>query len=252
MNGPMNWHAKDWKNTATMLREIILDTETTGLDAKVDEIIEIGCVEVYDRRITGRHYHQYIRPNGVISAGAEQVHGISNEMLADKPKFPAIADAFLAFVGDAQVVIHNADFDTGFLAEEFRRAGRDADWPLPGPVVDSLQLARAKHPGARNSLDALCKRYEVDNSGRELHGALLDSQLLAEVYLHLTGGQNEIELSAPVVMDATGNLRDVASVLAELQRRPHIASVDDEALLAHQKLMTAMRKQGACLWPETL
>ncbi len=233
-----------------MLREIILDTETTGLDAKVDEIIEIGCVEVFDRRITGRHYHQYIRPNGHISAGAEAVHGISNEMLASKPRFAEIADAFLEFVGDAQIVIHNADFDAGFLAEEFRRIGRDADWPPPGAIVDTLLLARARHPGQRNSLDALCKRYEVDNSGRELHGALLDSELLAEVYLHLTGGQNEIELAAPDLVDAGGVRRDVESVLRGAARRPRVAVVDAEAATAHARFIANMREQGACLWPE--
>lgn len=234
-----------------MLREIILDTETTGLDAKVDEIIEIGCVEVYDRRITGRHYHQYIRPNGHITAGAEAVHGISNEMLASKPRFAEVADAFLEFIGDAQIVIHNADFDSGFLAEEFQRIGRRVSWPPPGAIVDTLLLARARHPGQRNSLDALCKRYEVDNSGRELHGALLDSELLAEVYLHLTGGQNEIELAAPELVDAGGARRDVASVLSAAGARPQLAVVDAEAVPAHAKFLADMREKGACLWPES-
>lgn len=234
-----------------MLREIVLDTETTGLEARSDEIIEIGCVEIFDRRITGRHYHQYIRPNVAISAGAEAVHGISNEMLADKPRFADVADAFLEFVAEAQVVIHNAEFDSGFLSEEFRRIGREQHWPPPGPIVDSLLLARRKHPGQRNSLDALCKRYEVDNSGRDLHGALLDSELLAEVYLRLTGGQNEIRLESQPVRSASGAERSLASVLSEAARRPRLAEVDTDAAQAHQEYIAAMRENGACLWPES-
>lgn len=233
-----------------MLREIVLDTETTGLDAASDEIIEIGCVEVYDRRVTGRTYHQYIRPQGRISAGAEAVHGLSNEMLASQPRFAEIADAFLEFVADAQIVIHNAEFDSGFLASEFARIGRAGDWPPAGPIVDSLLLARSKHPGQRNSLDALCKRYEVDNSGRDLHGALLDSELLAEVYLRLTGGQNEIDLAAPTLTDATGVQRSVASVLERAGARPARAIIGDEAAAAHAAFLERLRAAGECLWPQ--
>lgn len=233
-----------------MLREIVLDTETTGLDAKTDEIIEIGCVEIFDRRVTGKHWHRYIRPKGIISAGAAAVHGISNEMLVDKPRFAELADDFLHFLGDAQIVIHNADFDSGFLAEEFRRAGRERDWPPQGPIVDSLQLARRKHPGQRNSLDALCKRYEVDNSGRDLHGALLDSELLAEVYLRLTGGQNEISLAAPPEGAEQLVRRTVAGVLQASGSRPRVVDLDADSAAAHQAFLEMMRKGGACLWPE--
>lgn len=233
-----------------MLREVVLDTETTGLDPKTDEIIEIGCVEIFDRRVTGRHYHQYIRPQGQVTAGAEAVHGISNAMLAQQPRFAEIAAGFLEYIGDAQIVIHNADFDSGFLAEEFRRIGREQDWPPAGPIVDTLRLARARHPGQRNSLDALCKRYEVDNSGRELHGALLDSELLAEVYLHLTGGQNEIDLSAPVLRDASGGVRDLRAVMASHARAPKRAEVDEQARQEHAAFLARMREAQNCLWPE--
>ena len=178
-------------------REIIFDTETTGLDLGVDRIIEIGCVELVNRRLSGRHFHQYVRPDRQIDPAAFAVHGISDEVLADKPPFAEVADEFLSFIAGAELIIHNAPFDVGFLDHELARLHAE---PIRIEshcrVLDTLALARELHPGQRNSLDALCKRYAVDNSARDLHGALLDAEILAEVYLAMTGGQATLDLSA--------------------------------------------------------
>ncbi len=177
------------------MRQIVLDTETTGLEpSEGHKIIEIGCVELVNRRLTGRHYHQYLNPGREVEQGAIDVHGITNEFLADKPLFESVVQAFLEFVQGAELIIHNAPFDVGFLNHELRLL--DASCPLLDArckITDSLMLARNKHPGQRNNLDALCKRYEVDNSGRDLHGALLDAEILADVYLAMTGGQVMID-----------------------------------------------------------
>lgn len=179
-------------------RQIVLDTETTGLETvQGHRIIEIGAVELVNRRFTGRTYHQYINPEREIDAGALEVHGISTEFLADKPVFADISQAFLDFVEGGQLVIHNAPFDIGFL--DYELGLLHSTWSSLRErcsVVDSLVLARQKHPGQRNSLDALCKRYAVDNSSRELHGALLDAEILADVYLIMTGGQTDLRLNA--------------------------------------------------------
>jgi DNA polymerase III subunit epsilon len=170
------------------MREIVLDTETTGTEAtKGDRVIEIGGVELVNHFPTGRSYHVYINPQRAVSAGALAVHGLSDEFLADKPVFATIVEEFLAFVGDARLVIHNAAFDIGFLNEEFRRTGHS--FIGMERVVDTLALARRKHPGAPNNLDALCSRYGIDNSRRTKHGALLDAEILAEVYIELIGGK---------------------------------------------------------------
>ena len=179
-----------------MLREIVLDTETTGLDPNSGHrLIELGCVELINRFPSGETFHHYLDPERDVPADAERVHGISTAMLKGKPLFKAIADDFIAFIGDATLIIHNASFDVGFLNAELTKAGK-----LPitfDRVVDTLALARRKHPGAQNSLDALCKRYQIDNSSRKKHGALLDSELLAEIYLELIGGhQAKLDLSA--------------------------------------------------------
>jgi len=169
------------------MREIVLDTETTGLDPKTgDKIVEIGCVELVDHFPTGENWHQYINPKRDMPQGAFNVHGLSEAFLSDKPVFPDIAKTFLEFIGDAVLVIHNASFDIGFLNHELSGAGH----PVIGMdrVVDTLALARRKHPGAKNGLDALCRRFGIDNSARTLHGALLDSEILADVYLELIGG----------------------------------------------------------------
>ena len=176
------------------MRQVVLDTETTGLDIQLGHrIIEIGCVEIVDRRITKRYFHKYINPGREIDKGAMDVHGLTNEFLSDKPIFGSILGAFLEFIEDSELIIHNAAFDLGFLENEIKIAHSESE-PLRNkfPVIDSLELARAKHPGQKNSLDALCKRYGVDNSQRQLHGALLDAEILAEVYLLLTGGQADL------------------------------------------------------------
>jgi DNA polymerase III subunit epsilon len=178
------------------VRQVVLDTETTGLEPELGHrIIEVGCIEIVGRRRTGRHFQRYLRPDRTIDTGALRVHGITAEFLAGQPRFADIADELLAFLADAELVIHNAAFDLGFLDAEFARLGSP-----PGrvsgsaKVVDTLLLARQLHPGQRNGLDALCKRYGVDNSRRELHGALLDAELLLDVYLAMTGGQGALTL----------------------------------------------------------
>lgn len=178
------------------MRQVVLDTETTGLEPQDGHrVIEIGCVEVINRRLTGNHFHQYLQPDREIDAGAVEVHGITTEFLADKPRFAEVVEDFLRFVDGAELIIHNAPFDVGFLNHELRLAG--AGWKQLDAycsVLDTLALARRMHPGQKCSLDALCRRYEVDNSQRDLHGALLDAEILAEVYLAMTGGQVHLSL----------------------------------------------------------
>lgn len=233
------------------MRQIVLDTETTGLDPlQGHRIIEIGCVEVEQRRLTGRHYHQYIKPERAIDEAAYEVHGISNESLANKPVFAAVADEFLEFVRGAELLIHNAAFDIGFLDAELRRLGAHygsmSDYCQ---VTDTLAMARRKHPGQRNSLDALCKRYGVDNSQRELHGALLDAEILADVYLLMSGGQTDLSLGSeeaetestqehhPQLIDRQGlQLRIQRPLASELE--------------AHEQLLARIHKASGqrCLW----
>lgn len=179
------------------MRQVVLDTETTGLEvSQGHRIIEIGCVELVNRKLTGRHYHQYIQPDRDIDEGALAVHGIGLDFLADKPRFERIADAFLEFIDGAELIIHNAPFDIGFLDAELKRVNADQLSLMDSTsVTDTLVLARSKHPGQRNSLDALCQRYAVDNAARTLHGALLDAEILADVYLAMTGGQTSLGLS---------------------------------------------------------
>lgn len=180
------------------MRQIILDTETTGIDPKQGHrIIEIGCVELLDRKLTHQHYHQYIQPEREVEEEAIGVHGITNEFLTDKPKFAEVVDAFMQFVQGAELVIHNAPFDVGFINHELSLL-KDNPWGKIEDhckITDTLKMARQTYPGQRNSLDALCKRLGVDNSGRELHGALLDSEILADVYLMMTGGQVSLKLA---------------------------------------------------------
>ncbi|MCF6217730.1 MAG: DNA polymerase III subunit epsilon [Gammaproteobacteria bacterium] len=180
------------------MRQIILDTETTGIEPKSGHrIIEIGCVEMINRRLTGNNYHQYIQPEREVPQEAIEIHGITNEFLTDKPLYGAIADDFLQFIKGAELIIHNAAFDIGFINHEFKLLnGQFTDIRDHCTVVDTLAMARKKHPGQRNSLDALCKRYFIDNTKRELHGALLDSEILADVYLAMTGGQRNLSLDS--------------------------------------------------------
>lgn len=233
------------------MRQIVLDTETTGLEAALGHrIIEIGGVEIINRRLTGRHYHQYINPQREIDAGAMQVHGISNEMVADKPVFAAIVDDFLNFVGDAELVIHNAPFDIGFIDAELKRLNP----AFPSittrcPVMDTLALARNKHPGQKNNLDALCKRYGVDNSQRELHGALLDAEILADVYLLMTGGQTSLSLGGSQAKSGGSQQSEVRRLSASRAPLPVIRATSAE-LQAHQEKLEQIQKAsgGQCVW----
>lgn len=230
------------------MRQIVLDTETTGLEAESGHrIIEIGCVEVVNRRLTGNDLHLYLNPERDIDAGAIEVHGITLEQLADKPRFADVADELLAYLKGAELVIHNAPFDVGFLNHELRRieAGIATIEECCG-IVDTLVEARRMHPGQRNSLDALCKRYEIDNSTRELHGALLDAQLLAEVYLAMTGGQTRLVLG-----EAAGGGRDTLAVaglaerLAAADRRPRVVRAAEAELEAHRGYLERLSESAA-------
>ena len=232
------------------MRQIVLDTETTGLEwKKGNRVVEIGCVELVERRPTGRTYHQYIRPDCDFEQGAAEVTGLSLEFLADKPPFEEIADAFLDFIDGAELVIHNAAFDVGFLDYELSRLGPHyGDIRARARIEDSLLLARQRFPGQRNSLDALCKRMGVDNAHRQLHGALLDAQLLAEVYLALTAGQHEIGFEAPV-----DSGRSVAHrvILQPTGVRP-VLRVPEADLALHAARVAAIRaRAGSCLWDAT-
>lgn len=234
------------------MRQIVLDTETTGLEtSQGHRIIEIGCVELFNRRLTGRHYHQYIKPEREIDAGAQAVHGISNAMLEDKPVFARIAEEFLSFVGDAELVIHNAAFDIGFLNYELNmfRPGFGSLAERCN-VVDTLLMARAKHPGQKNNLDALCKRYGVDNSQRELHGALLDAEILADVYLLMTGGQTALSLGGNQGGDgADGDHNQIRRLSSPRTILPVVMASADE-LVAHQQKLTVIAKASGdnCVW----
>lgn len=227
-------------------RQIVLDTETTGLEpSQGHRIIEIGGVEVVNRKLTGRHFHQYINPQREIDEGAQQVHGISLESLQDKPLFAQIADDFLEFVEGAELVIHNAPFDIGFLNMELGLLG-----PNRGvmeeccQILDSLVLARQMHPGQRNSLDALCKRYFIDNSQRDLHGALLDAELLAEVYLRMTGGQVGLGLSDDESSDqGTGKVRQSIRRLSTERNPIRVIRASEEELLAHKERLSEIQKE---------
>ena len=225
------------------MRQIILDTETTGLEpSEGHRIIEIGCVELVNRRLTGNTYHQYIQPDREIDAGAIEVHGITNESLKDKPRFTDIADEFLAFIKGTELVIHNAPFDVGFINHEFSMLDGDSvTVDQYCGVLDTLVMARRMHPGQRNSLDALCKRYEIDNSRRELHGALLDAEILADVYLALTGGQASLSL------DASGDASDgnggtgISRLPSDRPPLAVIRATGDE-LTAHEMRLDAIDK----------
>ncbi len=180
------------------MRYVVLDTETTGMPVgDGHRIIEIGCVELMGRRLTGRHFHAYLQPDRTVDEGAIAVHGITNEFLKDKPRFREVADEFFEFIRGAELIIHNAAFDVGFINNEFILLGQQERSSVSDycSVLDTLRMARERHPGQRNSLDALCKRYGVDNSGRDLHGALLDAEILADVYLAMTGGQTHLSLA---------------------------------------------------------
>ena len=237
------------------MRQIVLDTETTGLETSQDHrIIEIGCVELVNRKLTGKHYHQYVNPQRKVDEGAMQVHGITDEFLEDKPLFANIVDEFLAFVGDAELVIHNAPFDVGFINHELSKLTK---YPksIAGlcSIIDTLAVARNKHPGQRNNLNALCKRYTVDNSQRDLHGALLDAEILADVYLVMTGGQVNLNINDQSSADdgsseTTSGIRRLAADRPSLK----VIKASDSELSSHQqKLDTIKDASGQCVWQDT-
>lgn len=233
------------------MRQIVLDTETTGLEPSLGhKIIEIGCVELVNRRLTGRHYHQYIKPNREIDEGAMEVHGITNEFLEDKPVFEEIVHDFLEFIGDADLIIHNAPFDVGFIDHELKLF--DPKLPLVHDrckVIDSLVLARKKHPGQKNNLDALCKRYDVDNSQRDLHGALLDAEILADVYLLMTGGQSKLALGGGADGDDGDYVEPIIRVDANRPALKVIQASESELERHMAKLNTIDKASGGnCLW----
>jgi len=236
------------------MRQVVLDTETTGLDPKQGHrIIEIGCVEIINRKITRNHYHQYIQPDRESDEGALAVHGITSEFLADKPRFEDIADDFLTFIKGAELIIHNAPFDVGFIDSEFKllKEKHAVDLGQTGDhatILDSLVMARQMHPGQKNNLDALCKRYDVNNDKRELHGALLDSEILADVYLAMTGGQSNL------LLDAENNTADDNQEGSEAtinrldsNRAPlKIIKASEAELTEHNKVLAGMGESN--LW----
>ena len=238
------------------MRQIVLDTETTGLStAQGHRIIEIGCLEMINRRLTGREFHRFLNPERDIDGGAEAVHGISREQLETEPKFAEIVDEFLDFVRDGELIIHNADFDVGFIEYELELMQH----PKPKitdhcKVLDTLSLARELHPGQRNSLDALCKRYEVDASKRDVHGALIDSELLALVYLAMTGGQSSLLLDAEAERSERESSDRIGDIPLDTGSTPSVAYqltvVEPTAAeaAAHEAMLEKIRKSGACVW----
>ena len=236
------------------MRQIVLDTETTGLEPELGHrVIEIGCVELLNRRPTGRHFHRYVNPERDIDEGALAVHGISRADLESEPCFRDIAEELLVFIGGAELVIHNAAFDVAFLDAELKLLDTASQTARSVTslcrVLDTLALAREMHPGQRNSLDALCKRYEVDNSRRELHGALLDAQILAEVYLAMTGGQSSLMLDTSVGSRSADGVTTVRAVVRSAVPLTVLVATDDE-LRAHAALLEVIGKAsgGRCVW----
>lgn len=232
------------------MRQIVLDTETTGLEPKHGHrIIEIGCVEIVNRRKTDRHFHQYLNPDREIDDGAFNVHGISNEFLEDKPRFADIAQDFIDFIRGGELIIHNAPFDVGFINAELKQLGRK--WGKTEDycaVIDTLMMAREKHPGQKNNLDALCNRYEIDNSNRELHGALLDAQILLDVYLAMTGGQETLSFDATQEQQAADSGH---AKIIDANRKPlRIIEPTAEELAAHEQYLERIKDEsgGKCVW----
>ncbi|MEM7294436.1 MAG: DNA polymerase III subunit epsilon [Pseudomonadota bacterium] len=232
-----------------MTRQIVLDTETTGLDpGQGHRIIEIGGVELIDRRLTGAHFHEYLQPDREVDVGAIEVHGITNEFLMDKPRFETVAEKFLQFVKGAELVIHNAAFDIGFIDAELARMERSSVLDNCD-VLDTLALAREFYPGQRNSLDALCKRLEIDNSQRTLHGALLDAEILADVYLQMTGGQTSLSLDIDSEASVARDDSDGGSLEITATR---IIAANDEELALHRQWVDKLKEQGgpSTMWGE--
>ncbi|MCO6057398.1 DNA polymerase III subunit epsilon [Pseudomonas sp. MOB-449] len=241
-------------NKTSAGRFVILDTETTGMPVTDGHrVIEIGCVEMEGRRLTGRHFHVYLQPDREVDEGAIAVHGITNEYLVGKPRFKDVADEFFEFIKGAELIIHNAAFDIGFINNEFALLGQSdrSDVTEYCTVLDTLMMARERHPGQRNSLDALCKRYDVDNSNRELHGALLDAEILADVYLAMTGGQTNLSLAGEGG-DGSGG-RAQASPIRRLpadRARSRVIRASEEELAAHAVRLAIIEKSAGApaLW----
>lgn len=237
-----------------MKRQIVLDTETTGIEPKEGHnIIEIGCVEMVKRKLTGNNYHQYVKPDREVEAEAISVHGITNEYLQDKPKFREVMLEFIEFIRGAELVIHNAPFDVGFINAEFQRNGIKERVEDICTVVDTLAMARKKHPGQKNNLDALCRRYGIDNSHRELHGALLDSEILADVYLLMTGGQTAL------LLDSSGDAgnSEAAGEAGEIRRVESgvelaVIRADAGEVAAHRDFVALLDKKsgGESVWSQ--
>ena len=231
-----------------MNRQIVLDTETTGLEPSAGHrIIEIGCIELVNRRLTHNHWHHYIQPDREIDQGAFEVHGISNEFLADKPRFQDLADSFLEYIRGSELIIHNAPFDVGFLDHELGLL--DGQYPRIEEictVLDTLVLARQKHPGQKNNLDALCKRYEIDNSARTLHGALLDSEILADVYLIMTGGQTSLSLDSEEIQHQHSALSARSAIKSEGLALWEVGKEDRAKHQQYLELLTD--KAGKACW----
>ena len=235
------------------MRQIILDTETTGLEPKQGHrIIEIGCIELINRRKTERNFHQYLNPERDIEDGAFNIHGLSNEFLSDKSRFADIAQEFIDFIRDGELIIHNAPFDVGFINAELKLLGKKwgkiEDYCT---VFDTLVLAREKHPGQKNNLDALCKRYEVDNSQRDLHGALLDAQILLDVYLKMTGGQTDLTFhSAATSHGVKGKSKQY---LNNKHKKLVVIEPTENELAEHRMLLESIKdkNKGKCIWIET-
>lgn len=230
------------------MRQIILDTETTGIGHdQGHRVIEIGCVELINRKLTGKHYHVYLNPQREVDEGAFRVHGISSEFLQDKPLFGDVVSEFLQFVGGAELIIHNAPFDMGFLNSELRHVKWKKKLEEYCDVFDTLVLAREKHPGQRNSLDALCKRYDIDNSNRQLHGALLDAEILAFVYLAMTGGQTSF--FAEVESTSNNTTPKVQEAVTLHLSNPVLIEASSEELEQHQALINFVtKKSGVDHW----
>ncbi len=247
------------------MRQIVLDTETTGLStAQGHRIIEIGCLELVNRRLTGRKFHRYLNPDREIDDGAEAVHGISRADLETAPRFPEIADELLDFLKDAELVIHNAVFDVGFIEHELKLMKHDKPRITQhATVLDTLKMAREKHPGQRNSLDALCKRYEVDASRRDVHGAMIDAELLAHVYLAMTGGQTALLLDEDDGTGVVGARHAGDPAIARMRCPPRgagsntgsykltVIRASDAEAAAHEAMLEKLRAAGDCVWDQT-
>lgn len=249
----MGWYTtkKATIKSEVIMRQIVLDTETTGIEPREGHrIIEIGCVEVVNRRLTGNHFHVYINPQREIEREAIEVHGITNEFLADKPKFAEVATDFINFIRGAQLVIHNAAFDVGFMDHEFglNRPTASVKTADICTVLDTLLMARKLHPGQKNNLDALCKRYGIDNSHRELHGALLDAEILADVYLIMTGGQTNLNLAGKQ-SDASEQGGEAIRRLKRNGEKLKIIRATADELAQHEARLDIIEKSsGECLW----